>query len=93
MSVTVSVEELKPGMFVHLDLGWWAHPFALSSFVLSSQEQIDTIRGLGLKSLRISPEKSQCAAAAAPAAPASVPALPAGPAQPEPAGAAPGAAL
>ena len=46
MSLTVSVEELKPGMFVHLDLGWWAHPFALSSFLLSSQEQIDTIKKL-----------------------------------------------
>ena len=59
MSVTVSVDELKVGMFVHLDLGWWAHPFAVSNFVVSSAEQIDTIRGLGLKSLRYSPDKSQ----------------------------------
>ena len=71
MSVTVSVDELKVGMFVHLDLGWWAHPFALSNFIVSSPDQIETIRGLGLKSLRYSPEKSQPAPVAAdPASPA-----------------------
>ena len=48
-------------MFVHLDLGWWAHPFALSNFLISSPDQIKTIRGLGLKSLRYSPDKSQLA--------------------------------
>ena len=61
MSVTVEIEELQVGMFVHLDLGWWAHPFALSSFVVSTPEQISTIRGLGLKTLRWSPDKSRLA--------------------------------
>lgn len=65
MSVTVAVEELRVGMFVHLDLGWWAHPFALSSFLVTSPEQIATIRGLGLKRLRWSPEKSRLAEAEA----------------------------
>ena len=64
MSQTVTIEELQPGMFVHLDLGWWAHPFALSSFLITSAEQIDTIRDLGLSSLRWSPEKSRLAAPA-----------------------------
>ena len=59
MSVTVGIEELRVGMFVHLDLGWWAHPFALSSFAVTSPDQIETIRSLGLKKLRWSPEKSQ----------------------------------
>jgi len=58
MPATIAVDELRLGMFVHLDLGWWAHPFALSSFKLTSQDQIATIRGLGLKQLRWSPEKS-----------------------------------
>ena len=58
MSVTVGIEELRVGMFVHLDLGWWAHPFALSSFLVTSPDQIATIRGLGLGKLRWSPEKS-----------------------------------
>jgi putative nucleotidyltransferase with HDIG domain len=59
MTPSVNIDELKLGMFVHLDLGWWAHPFALSSFVITSPEQIHTIRALGLKRLRWSPEKSQ----------------------------------
>lgn len=59
MSVTVDVQELRVGMFVHLDLGWWAHPFALSNFIVTTPEQINTIRGLGLKKLRWSPEKSR----------------------------------
>ena len=59
MSVTVGIQELRVGMFVHLDLGWWAHPFALSSFLVTTPEQLTTIRGLGLKKLRWSPEKSR----------------------------------
>jgi putative nucleotidyltransferase with HDIG domain len=59
MSMKVDIEELRVGMFVHLDLGWWAHPFALSSFLVTSPDQLQTIRGLGLKTLRWSPEKSR----------------------------------
>ncbi|MBL8350575.1 MAG: DUF3391 domain-containing protein [Burkholderiaceae bacterium] len=59
MSSTVDIEALRVGMFVHLDLGWWAHPFALSSFLVTSPEQVATIRGLGLKSLRWCPERSR----------------------------------
>lgn len=61
MSHTVVIEDLQVGMFVHLDLGWWAHPFALSSFLITSPEQIVTIRRLGLRQLRWSPEKSRLA--------------------------------
>jgi HD-GYP domain-containing protein (c-di-GMP phosphodiesterase class II) len=59
MPATIDIDHLRVGMFVHLDLGWWAHPFALSSFLVTTQEQIATIRGLGLKRLRWSPEKSR----------------------------------
>ena len=88
MSMTVGIEELQVGMFVHLDLGWWAHPFALSSFVVSTPEQITTIRGLGLKRLRWSPEKSrlvvpEASAVVAPAA-ASLPNAPASAAPTDP---------
>jgi len=58
MSAKIAVDELRVGMFVHLDLKWWAHPFALSSFRLTSPDQITTIRGLGLTQVRWSPEKS-----------------------------------
>ena len=63
MSQTVSVQELKVGMFIHLDLGWMSHPFPLSSFRIASPDQIETIRGLGLKQLRWVPERSDLAIA------------------------------
>ncbi len=65
MTQWVDIEALQVGMFVHLDRGWWAHPFALSSFMLASPEQISTVRGLGISRLRWSPEKSRLVADAA----------------------------
>ena len=58
MSDTVAVDDLRVGMFIHLDLGWMAHPFPLSSFRIASVDEIVRIRSLGLKQLRWSPEKS-----------------------------------
>lgn len=54
----INVDELRIGMFVYIDLGWMRHPFPLNSFKLTSQDQIDTIQGLGLAKIRWSPEKS-----------------------------------
>ncbi len=56
---TIDVDSLRVGMFVHLDLGWLKHPFPLSSFRISSEEQISTIRALGLKRVRWSSEQSE----------------------------------
>lgn len=53
-----NVDDLKVGMFVHLDLGWMSHPFPLSSFRIASPDQIEVIRGLGVKRLRWSPSRS-----------------------------------
>lgn len=82
MTTTVAVTDLRVGMYIHLDLGWMSHPFPLSSFRISSADQITTIRSLGVQRVRWVPEKSDlagaggsadggaAAAAAAPAAPA-----------------------
>ena len=53
-----AVADLRVGMFIHLKGGWLAHPFPLSNFKISSPQQIATIRSLGLKSVRWSPDKS-----------------------------------
>ncbi len=45
-------------MFVHLDLGWMSHPFALSSFRIADAGQIASIRALGLARVRWSPAQS-----------------------------------
>ena len=60
-SQTLPVTALRVGMFVHLDLGWMQHPFPFGSFKISSQQQIDTIRQLGLQTVRWDPAKSDAA--------------------------------
>jgi len=55
---TVAVSELRVGLYVHLDLAWMDHPFASNSFKIGTQQQIETIRALGLQRLRYSPERS-----------------------------------
>lgn len=54
----IEISLLRVGMYIHLDLGWMDHPFPMNSFTLRSQEQIDTIRSLGLERVRFSPGKS-----------------------------------
>ena len=63
---TVTPDALRLGLFVHLDLGWLDHPFPLSRFKITSQDQIDTIRGLGLSAIRYDPSKSDLPARAEP---------------------------
>ena len=58
MSSTIAVEELRVGMYIHLEGGWLSHPFPLSSFRINSLDQIGTLRGLGLMRVGWSPEKS-----------------------------------
>jgi putative nucleotidyltransferase with HDIG domain len=58
MQDTIAIEDLKVGMFIHLEGGWMSHPFPLSSFRIGSADEIARIRGLGVRSLRWSREKS-----------------------------------
>jgi putative nucleotidyltransferase with HDIG domain len=51
----IEVDALRVGMFVHLDSGWMSHPFPLSSFRITSPQQIATIRALGLQRRRVEP--------------------------------------
>jgi putative nucleotidyltransferase with HDIG domain len=55
----IDVQALRVGMFVHLDVGWMSHPFPLSSFRITTPAQVATIRSLGLKRVRWSPEQSE----------------------------------
>jgi len=63
---TIATADLQIGMFIHLDLGWMSHPFALSSFRITDANQIATIRSLGLARVRWSPEHSDPALLDAP---------------------------
>jgi putative nucleotidyltransferase with HDIG domain len=55
----ISVNQLRVGLYVHLDLKWFEHPFAFGHFKIKSQEQIRIIRSLGLQTVRLSPELSE----------------------------------
>ncbi len=66
-TVFVDIAKLRVGMFVHLDLGWMSHPFPSSSFKISSERQLETIRSLNLTQIRYSPERSDPEATTVPA--------------------------
>ena len=89
---TIAVDELRVGMFVHLDGGWLSHPFAMSSFRLTHAQQIATLRGLKLARVRWSPELSVLAPPAGLPAEAGLPEAPVAPTAPPTATAAAAAA-
>lgn len=59
----VTMDQLQVGMYVYLDLHWFEHPFPFGHFKIKSEEQIRTIRGLGVKSVRYDPAQSDIASA------------------------------
>ena len=54
----ITMDQLRVGLYVYLDLRWFEHPFPFGQFKIKSEEQIRTIRGLGLKSVRYDPAQS-----------------------------------
>lgn len=50
---SVDISQLRLGLYVVLDIGWLLHPFPTSSFKLTNPNQIDTLRSLGLKSVKV----------------------------------------
>lgn len=54
----ITPSQLCVGLYIHLDLTWVEHPFTFSSFKIKNEEQIATIRGLGLERIRFSPARS-----------------------------------
>lgn len=54
----ISVDQLQPGIFIHLDLHWMDHPFGFNSFKIKSVEQIRTLRQLKVTQVRYDPDKS-----------------------------------
>lgn len=54
----VTPEQLCIGLYIRLDLDWTAHPFTFNQFKLKNQEQIDTLRALGLERIRYDPARS-----------------------------------
>lgn len=54
----VSVNSLKPGMFIHnLNCGWFNHPFISQRFKIKSSEEIKKIAAHGIRELYIDTDK------------------------------------
>ena len=75
LSEFIDISQLRIGLFIELELGWMSHPFPKGSFKISSEKQIEVIRGLGLDRVRYVPAKSDLAPGSPPAAGASEAAL------------------
>lgn len=58
MDQHVSTDQITIGTFVYIDLHWTKHPFLRQSFKIKNADELKTIRGLGLDSIRINPKKS-----------------------------------
>ncbi len=56
----VSVDRLRVGVFIRLDLKWYQHPFFFNSFRISSDGQIDTLKKLGITRVSFDPSRSHC---------------------------------
>jgi len=50
---TISVEQLCIGLYVLLDVPWLEHSFARNSFRIKSDDQINAIKALGIKTIRV----------------------------------------
>jgi len=68
---TITPDQLRVGLYIHLDLGWMDHPFTFSNFKIRNEGQIAQIKALGLKKLRYDPLRSDIEPAPRQAAPAS----------------------
>ena len=54
----VTLDQLRVGLYVYLDLKWFEHPFAFNNFKIKDEEQIKIIKALGLKKVRYDSARS-----------------------------------
>ena len=59
----IDIDTLSIGHYVYLDLSWLDHPFPFGHFKIANADQLNTLRGLGLKKIRVDLNKSQLVAA------------------------------
>jgi putative nucleotidyltransferase with HDIG domain len=81
-TIVIPTDQVQIGLYIYLDLKWFQHPFAFSHFKVKTEDQLLTLRGLGIDTVRVDPALSDVPVPApAPAQPASAePAAPTAPA-------------
>ncbi len=65
----VATDQLRIGLFIHIDLPWFRHPFTLNSFKIKSEDQLRELRALKQPRFRFEPERSDGMPAALDTAP------------------------
>ena len=56
----ISLDQLRVGLYVHIDLGWMDHPFTFNNFKIKDEGQIAELRKLNLTRVRYDPLRSDC---------------------------------
>ena len=75
-TLTIPIDQVQIGLYIHLDLKWFQHPFAFSHFKVKTEDQLRTLRGLGIDTVRVDPALSDVPV------PSAAPEQPAPPPQP-----------
>lgn len=52
-TIVIPIGDLQLGMYIHLDLNWMEHPFAKSHFLIQTEQQLETLKTLGLSTVRV----------------------------------------
>ena len=55
----ISIDDVRVGMFIKLDLNWFEHSFSMNSFKIVSQDEITKLKALQLETIRYVPSKSE----------------------------------
>jgi putative nucleotidyltransferase with HDIG domain len=83
-TLNIAIDQVQVGLYIYLDLKWFEHPFALNHFKVKSEDQLKTLRSLGLSTVRYDPELSDVAPLPLPATPAAPEPAPARPSSESP---------
>ncbi len=67
--IEISMDKVKVGMSIHLELSWWEHPFLHNNFRLKSHGDIEELKKCGIKKVFFDPEKSKIVEEMPPAIP------------------------
>lgn len=58
-NVSLPIDQLRIGHYIHLPIGWASHPFMLNSFLVKDNKQLAILRRLGLKTITVDVERSE----------------------------------
>jgi HD-GYP domain-containing protein (c-di-GMP phosphodiesterase class II) len=56
--IKAQIDDLRPGHFIELEGGWFAHNFIRSKFLIESPQVLDELRAAGITTVRVDLEKS-----------------------------------